>query len=99
MKVLHQTQFKYDKETKTFLVDGKQVQFDTSFKLINTKTKGEMDFNFSESTGSEWDPKTLWIYKSKCGKYKMHLTNEDVTPQHAENYLKAKLHNASPDSH
>jgi Na+-transporting NADH:ubiquinone oxidoreductase subunit NqrF len=90
MKNITTNQCIYIKESKTFIADGKKIQFDTSYTITNPKTKGEMKFDFTESTGSEWDPKTLWIYKSEEG-FTLNLTNEDVTPEHAEAYLKAKL--------
>jgi len=90
MKNISTDQCIYNKETKTFTADGRKVQFDTSYTVYNPKTRGKMEFDFKESTGSEWDPKTLWVYKSKEG-FTLNLTNEDVTPQHAQAYLEAKL--------
>ena len=79
--------------TNTFHISGKEVTFATNYKLFNPATKGTMEFDFTHSTGSEWDPKTVWVYKSKCGLYELHVGNEDVTPQHAQNYLDHKLNN------
>ena len=89
INIKHPT-LEYDKGTKTFTTSGKLILFATSHTIVNTKTKNEVKFDFVESTGSEWDPKTLWIYKSDCG-YTLRIKNDDVTPQHAENYLQAKL--------
>lgn len=81
---------KYTAENKSFTVSGKLIPFDTSYTLRNPKTKGEMTFNFKESTGSEWDPTTIWIYESKGG-YKFLLLNDDVTQANIDAYLTAKL--------
>lgn len=75
-----------------FIVSGKSVKFDTSYSLKNEKTGKSVKFEFKESTGSEWDSNTIWIYKSSNG-ILLHLLNDDMTPQHAENYLRAKLRN------
>ena len=93
MELVSTEKTKFVKETNTFHVNGKDVNFTTTYKLINPATKGSMEFNFDHSTGSEWDTDTVWVYKSTCGKYELHVGNEDVTPQHAENYLNAKLRN------
>ena len=87
---IYSNQFSYSKETKTFKVDGRAVQFDSSYELVNSKTGNSMKFNFDHSDGSEWDPKTIWFYKSKEG-FTLEVGNEDVTPAHAEAYLNAKL--------
>jgi len=82
----------YNKKNSTFTTSGKLILFATSHTIVNTKTKNEVKFDFTHSTGSEWDSDTHWIYKSKCG-YTLRIKNDDVTPQHAENYLQAKLNN------
>jgi len=84
---------KFDKNTNVFHISGKEVIFSSEYKLINPATKGSMVFNLSHSTGSEWDSNTVWVYKSECKKYELHVGNDDVTPAHAENYLRAKLKN------
>jgi len=93
MELVSTEKTKFVKETNTFHVNGKDVPFTTEYKLVNPSTKGTMEFSMSHSTGSEWDPKTVWVYKSKCGTYELHVGNEDVTPQHAQNYLNHKLNN------
>lgn len=84
----------YRDKIKTFFVKGSAVQFDTSYQVINNDSKKSMQFDFHESTGSEWDPNTLWIYKSKDAQYTLVVGNDDVTPAHAQKYLEAKLRNA-----
>lgn len=84
----------YVKESKTFYVSGSKITngFSTKYKLLNEKTNNVMEFDLSHSDGSEWNPNTNWIYKSLSG-YELRVRNDDVTPQHAENYLKAKMKN------
>lgn len=89
MKTLTPDKFKFNKKTKTFHASGKEVTWDIMYKLVNPTTKGSMLFSLVESTGSEWDPNTVWIYKGE-GEYYLHLTNEEVTEEHAAMYLKAK---------
>ena len=91
MTTILSTTFSWNRETKTFKVNGNDVPFDTSYKLKNTITNKVMVFEFSHSTGSEWDSATKWIYKN--GDYILEVGNEDVTPAHAEAYLQAKLRN------
>lgn len=93
MKLVSTEKTKFVKKTNTFHISGKEVNFDTSYKLVNPKTKGSMEFELSHSTGSEWDNDTFWIYKSKCGKYELHVGNDDVTETHRQNYLEHKLNN------
>ena len=57
----------YDPATKTFSASEKIARFDTAYTIKNTKTGGTRDFNFSHSTGPEFDPKTSWVYKSEDG--------------------------------
>ena len=83
--------FSYNVETKTFYVSEKHTKFDTSYSLVNNKTGKSMEFDLSHSTGPEWDPKTLWVYKSICGNYTLHVGNDEVTPAHAQAYLDHKL--------
>jgi hypothetical protein len=82
----------YDKNNKTFTVSGKDVRFAYSYTLVNNETDNKKDFSFKESTGSEWDPNTIWVYESEDG-FILNVKNDDVTPEHAEKYLQAKLRN------
>jgi len=83
--------FSYNKETKTFTVNGNAVQFATEYTLHNPKTGGQRKFNFSYSTGSEWDPKTRWVYKSDGDEeFTLEVGNQDVTSRQVDAYLQAK---------
>lgn len=94
--VIPSSKYAFDKETQTFSVDGRAILFGTEHELLNIKTKARMKFEFSHSTGSEWDPKTIWVYKSvdTVLTYFLNISNEDVTPEHMDAYLQAKLQNS-----
>jgi len=80
---------RFFKPLKSFTVSGKEVGFATQYDLKNDKTGKSKTFNFFESTGSEWDVNTLWIYKSDDG-FILNVTNSDVTEQQRQNYFDAK---------
>jgi len=87
---IYESKVQYEISTKKFTLDGRKTPFGTKHTLLNEKTGMSKDFNFSHSTGSEWASDTIWIYKSLDG-YELHVGNEAVTPQHAQNSLNAKL--------
>lgn len=87
---IYNSKVKFDKSTKTFVVDGRLVLFASRHTVYNEKTNKQMVFEFSHSTGSEWDIESLWIYKSPDG-FILHVGNQDVTPRHKQNYLNAKM--------
>jgi hypothetical protein len=93
MTTVNSLVFSYNATTKTFYASGKRIKFDTCYSLLNIKSNKTMEFDFTHSTGSEWDPKTLWVYKSKCGNYILHVGNDEVTPAHAQAYLNHKMNN------
>jgi len=67
--------------------------FATEYTILNPQTGGEKTFHLSHSTGSEWDPKTVWIYKTK-GAPALELRvsqNPEITRMREKAYLKAKL--------
>lgn len=77
---------------KTFYVNEKDTPgFATSYKVFNPKTGKYAEFELSHSTGSEWDPKTIWIYKNKELNLELHISQDpDITKIRANNYLKNK---------
>jgi len=77
----------FNKESKTFSLDGKLVVFKTQYTLVNDKTGNEVIFELSHSTGSEWDEATKWIYKNKD--LTLEVSNH-VLKGAEERYLKAK---------
>lgn len=82
--------FSYNKETKTISVSEKLVRFDTSYQVTNSTTEKSQVFNFSHSTGPEFDPKTQWIYKSEAGCLLAVCNDAEMTKVAAANYLAAK---------
>lgn len=83
----------YNKESKTFFANEKDVPFDTSYEIKNPKTGNSMSFDFSHSTGSEWDPNTSWVYVSKSNpEIKFIVSNDaETTKANADSYLNSKL--------
>ena len=88
MKTVDIKHLKYNKATKTFHADGNKVIFDTSYVVVNKETNNSMLFNFSHSTGSEWDRNTLWVYKGDNG-ITLELTN-CFKGEEKTNYFNAK---------
>ena len=88
---LIQGNFSFDKKSNTIRISGKKVPFQTSYKITNPQTGNSVVVEFKESTGSEWDPATLWIYEGNG--ITLEVINDDVTPAHKESYLRAKLRN------
>ena len=79
---------------KTIFVSERDVnKFDTSYNVRSPKTGVIKEFNFVHSTGPEFDPKTVWLYKSEDGHHFGVCNDVEITKQHAENYLNHKLGN------
>ena len=76
---------------KTVFVSEKDVPFDTGYEVRSPKTGTIKRFDFVCSTGPEFDPKTVWLYKSEDGFHFGVCNDAEITIQHAENYLKHKL--------
>ena len=83
----------FNKEDNTFYGTERDIPFDTSYEVKNTVSGQSEVFDFIESTGSEWDPKTQWIYKNKTGLSLIISNDERITKIREEAYLKAKLRN------
>ena len=86
---IQKNKIQFSKLLNTFFVNGKDVKFDTLYMMINEKTGNKKLFSFTESTGSEWDVHTKWIYQSADG-YILEVGNEDITQQMIDNYVEAK---------
>jgi hypothetical protein len=81
----------YNKETKVFRVSERDVKFDTTYSILNPRTNKEMKFEFTHSTGPEFDPETRWVYKGAEG-ITLEVCNDARMAQQAEQmYLDAKL--------
>ena len=87
---IQQNGITYNNKSKSFYVSGKKVKFATTYSVTNDLTGRTLDFKFDHATGSEWDPETIWVYKSSCGNYTLNVGNDDVTPQQVEDYLRSK---------
>ena len=85
------TKFRWSKADKTFYFSEKDIPFDTSYELKNPNTGNSSKFEFSHSTGGEFDPNTQWVYKGP-NEMKMVVSNDpNITNQRANMYLQGKL--------
>ena len=82
--------FAYSKESRTFFVSEKDVRFATAYSVISPKTGNVKTFNFSHSTGPEFDPKTEWVYESEEGLKFVVANDAKMTKHHAAAYAAAK---------
>jgi hypothetical protein len=81
-------------KNNTFFVNERNTTFDTSYDVYNPKTGKYVTFNLSHSTGSEWDPKTVWIYKNTDMNLELHISQDpNITKIRGNNYLNHKLKN------
>jgi hypothetical protein len=83
--------FAYSKESRTFFVSEKDVQFATAYSVISPKIGARKTFNFSHSTGPEFDPKTEWIYESAEGLKLVVANDAKMTKHAAAAYVAAKI--------
>lgn len=89
--------FKYDSERATIIMSEKDAPFDMSYELHNPVTGNKLQFSFSHSTGPEFDPSTVWVYKYSGDRdlfrnLKLEVCNDKyLTAMNAANYLNAKL--------
>jgi hypothetical protein len=88
---LNKHSYIYNESKKTFVMSERGIPFGTSYVIRNPKTGGSRKFEFTHSTGSEFDPKTRWVYKSEDGIQLEVCNNEQMTKIAAQNYLNAKL--------
>lgn len=85
--------FLYIPEEKTFIISEREIRFDTEYEIYNPKTGVRKEFNFTHSTGPEFDPATAYVYANEEG-YSLWVTNDaTITANNEEAYLKAKLRN------
>lgn len=83
----------WDKENKKFTMSesnkGIVIPFRIQYELYNPKTETIKVFEFTHSTGPEFDSDTRWIYK--CDDMILEICNDpEVTKRNATNYLAAK---------
>lgn len=80
----------FDKESKTFYGSEKDVPFGTIYEVENSRTGVSKSFDFTHSTGPEFDPNTKWVYK--CEDLTLIICNDaQITKRNAQNYLEAKI--------
>jgi hypothetical protein len=93
MKIIFDsTKHTYDAGMFIFHMSERDVPFATTYDIINPKTGKEMRFEFTHSTGAEFDPKTIWVYKNADKSVSLFVHNDPkITRVLAANYLKAKL--------
>lgn len=92
MKVEINKKWLFTRDNMTLHVSEKDIPFATSYTVINPKSGNSMIFDFIKSTGAEFDPETIWIYKSSDDEITMKVYNERVkTVIGAGHYLRAKL--------
>ena len=88
----------YDKKTKAISMSEKGIPFATTYMVSNPKTGNTEHFEFSHSTGPEFDPKTIFVWKIVNGDKNpdlegitLQLHNDaEITKATAAAYLKAK---------
>ena len=79
-------------KNNTFVINERNTTFDTSYDVYNPTTGKYVTFQFSHSTGSEWDPNTIWVYKNTSHNLVLHITQDKtITEMRANNYLNHKL--------
>ena len=87
--LLTEHKYNYDKDTKTFTISERGIPFSMNYKVINPNTGGSRSFELSHSTGSEYDPDTIWIYKS--GEFTLEIVQDKfLTKIRSDNYLRHK---------
>lgn len=72
-------------------ISERDIPFDTTYEIISPKTGVQKQFRFECSTGSEFDPKTEWIYKSEDG-FEFRVCNDkSMCEKNAISYLTRKV--------
>lgn len=73
-------------------ISEKDVPFASDYAVVSP-SGGVKEFKFAHSTGSEFDPKTQWIYKSEDGLQLAVCNDAKMVKAAAAAYLKAKTRN------
>ena len=77
--------------TRTIVVSEKYVPFATQYDVISRKTNVTKRFEFTHSDGSEWAPKSRYMYTSTEGHVLAVSNDAEIVKKSADAYLKAKL--------
>ena len=72
-------------------ISEKDVAFGTTYNVISPNTGVGKLFEFTHSTGPEFDKNTQWIYKCDDGIQLAVCNDAQMVKKAAEEYLKAKL--------
>jgi hypothetical protein len=75
------------------MLSEKGIPFDTTYEILNPATEVSKKFEFKNSTGSEWEADTKWIYKSEDGITLEVCNDPHLVKERAAAYLAAKLRN------
>jgi hypothetical protein len=83
--------FSYMGSIKLFTVSELDIpKFDTSYRLWNPITKHGKVFEFTHSTGGEFEPDTKFVYESEDG-IKLEVVNDPERTQDRKNlYVNTK---------
>lgn len=82
------------KNENLLIASERNVAFATTYFVKNEKTGNRIQFDFSHSTGPEFDENTRWIYVANSIKIttKLAICNDKImTKIAANNYLAHKL--------
>ena len=81
---------KFSVKNGVIRVSEREVSFDTKYEVISSKTNSVKVFDFSHSTGPEFDINTEWVYVSEDG-IEFRICNDRImTSNSSAAYLKAK---------
>jgi len=81
---------KFSVEGGVIRVSEREVSFDTKYEVISSKTNLAKVFDFTHSTGPEFDINTEWVYVSEDGIEFRVCNDRIITTTAASAYLKAK---------
>ena len=84
---------RFDKEANTFFGSERNIKFATEYEVKNTISGKSEKFEFTHSTGPEFDSATQWVYKSESGILLIIGNDAEITKLNAEAYLKHKTEN------
>jgi hypothetical protein len=84
----------YNHIESIFYGSERDIPFDTQYEVKNTSTGVSYVFEFSHSTGPEFDIKTQWIYTNEATGRKIIISNDErITKRQAKMYSAAKTGN------
>ena len=92
-KLVFGTGFAFNKATNEISVSEKIAGFAIQYELLNPATNCTQLFDFSHSTGPEFDPGTKWVYTCADipGLTLAVYNDAEMAERAAANYLAGKL--------